>query len=371
MQIPYRVAAAFNTKRSAGMLLALGYSTVVMVSTPFLIPEISKHYDVGLTIASLIGVFQLAGFAAGSWGSGRWLEAKRSILAAALGISMVANAVSALVPALAILLAARFVGGVALGVIAWFAWANAFGKKQQMSKVAVVGPLIGVVSTPAVAFLLSNGSIARLFIVLAVLPVVPLSFCAGVPPGAQRDRKARQPAVTNAKVILCALTAFSLGGSAVFQFGVTIGAQELGLASGATAIGYTANSLISIPAAGWRGKRGIPSPWMAMTAVCAFLLATAFNSVLFFAAIVLWGFSYWMAMPGVFDVLAQASAFPEERAGDAQAMMAVGRVCGPLLGGFLLDGPGTTALGAVGSALMLSAAIAVFTVRGITSPVAT
>jgi len=363
MQIPYRVAAAFSTKRATGMLMALGYSTVVMVSTPFLIPQVGDHYDVSLTVASLVGVFQLAGFACGSWGSGRWLTPNRTVLVSTLVISIGANAICAFLPPIELLLTARAISGVSLGVIAWFAWANAFGEEQKMSQVAVVGPIIGVVSTPAVAVLVSRGGLAILFVVLAALPVVPLAFSSGVPAGVRRDRKERRPALLTAKIVLVALVAFSLGGSAVYQFGVTIGARELGLTSSATAIGYTANSLISIPAAGWRGRRGIPSPWMFMTALCAFFLATALNSVVFFAAIVLWGFSYWMAMPGVFTVLANASAFPEERAGDAQAMMAVGRVGGPLLGGLLLDGPGTLALATVGATLMISAAAAVFTVR--------
>lgn len=363
MQIPFRVAAALNSRRSAGMLLALGYSTVVMVSTPFLIPEISDHYGVSLTMAGLVSVCQLAGFAVGSWGSGRWLTPNRAVLVASLVASILANLLSALLPPIGFLLIARSLSGLSLGVIAWFAWANAFGREQSMSRVAVVGPIIGVVAAPAVALIISRGGLTVLFLTLSVLPVLPLAFAGGVPPGVRRDRSTRQPAVTTAKIVLLALTAFSLGGSAVFQFGVTIGAQQLGLASSATAIGYTANSLISIPAAGWSGARGIPSPWMMLTAVCAFFLATAYNSVLFFAAIVLWGLGYWMAMPGVFAVLAKASAFPEERAGDAQAMMALGRVGGPLLGGLLLDGPGTTALGIVGSGLMLSAAAGVFTVR--------
>lgn len=349
------------------MLLALGYSTVVMVTTPFVIPEISRHYGVGLTVASLVGVFQLAGFAVGSWGSGRWLVTNRTVLVGALTTSMAANAASALLPAIEVLLVARAVSGGSLGVIAWFAWANAFGQKQAMSKVAMVGPMIGVAATPAIALVLSQTSLATLFVVLAVLPLLPLAFSAGVPPGVRRDQTERKPAVLTAKVILGALTAFSLGGSAIFQFGVTIGTQELGLTSGATAIGYTANALISIPAAGWRGRRGIPGPWMALTGVCAFFMATAFGNVVFFAAIMLWGFCYWMAMPGVFEVLAMASAFPQERAGDAQAMMALGRVGGPLLGGLLLDGPGRIALAVTGSALMISAAAAVFGVREVTT----
>jgi predicted MFS family arabinose efflux permease len=349
------------------MLMALGFSTVVLVSTPFLIPEVADEYNVGLTTASLVGVSQLGGFAVGSWVAGRWFTPSRQVLVGALVLGMGANALSATLPPVALLLAIRFLSGLGIGTITWFAWANAFGHEQSMSRVAVVGPVIAVVATPAVAVIVDRFGMSGLFLVLAVLPLLPLAFVGGVPPGTRAERKQRRPALLTARVVLVALTAFSFGGSAVFQFGITIAARELGLTAGVAAIAYTANAVISIPAAGWRGRRTIPSPWMALTAVCAFFMATAFSSVVFFAAVILWGFFYWMAIPGVFQVLAAASAYPEERAGDAQAMMAVGRVGGPFVGGVLLDGPGSTALGLFGSALMFSAAIAVFTVRGLTA----
>jgi len=363
MQIPFRLNAALDVRRSAGMLLALGFSTVVMVGTPFLIPEVAAEYSVGLAIASLVGVCQLGGFAIGSWVSGRFLTPKRNVLIFALVVAIVVNAASALVPPIALLLSLRFINGLALGVITWFAWANAFGQPKTMSRVAVVGPVIGVVATPAVAIVIDQFGLAGLFLMLAVLPVVPLAFVSGVPTGIKQERAARHKSVLTARVVLIALTLFSVGGSAVFQFGVTIAAQELGLAASAVAIGYTANSIVSIPSAAWKGRRTIPSPWMALTALCAFLMATAFSTPLFFVAVTAWGFCYWMAIPGVFDVLAKASAYPAERAGDAQAMMALGRVVGPFVGGVLIESSGSLTLGIVGAALMLIAAAAVFAVR--------
>lgn len=363
MQIPFRLAAAMDSRRSIGMLAALGFSTVVMVSTPFLIDAISTQYDVGLTVAALVGVLQLAGFAVASWGSGTWLRPTRSVLVGALILAILANAGSAWLPPLPLLLGLRFASGLSLGTITWFAWANAFGVQQKMSQVAVVGPIIGVLATPLVALVIERWGLQELFIMLAVLPILPLAMSNAVPDGKRHEKKERHRAVSTARIVLVALTAFSLGGSAVYSFGVTIGARELGLSSSTVALAYTANSLISIPAAGWRGRRGIPGPWMAATATSAFFTAMAFNSVLFVAAIVCWGFFYWMAIPGVYTVLAGVSAHPAERAGDAQAMMAAGRVAGPFLGGVLLDGPGVVGLAVVASGLMVSAAAAVFAVR--------
>ena len=367
MQIPFRLGDTLDIRRSAGMLLALGFSTVVLVSTPFLIPEVAADYGVGLAAASLVGMFQLGGFGIASWAAGRFLRPTRGVLVGSLVLAIAVNALSALLPPIQVLLGLRFGSGLAIGTITWFAWANAFGQKKTMARVAVVGPIIAVGATPAVAVVLSHFGMAGLFVMLAFLPLIPLVFARGVPLGVKQQPKSRHGAVTRARLVLLALTMFSLGGSAVFTFGVTIAARELGLAASAVAIGYTANAVVSIPAAGWTGRRTIPSPWMAGTALCAFFVATAFTSVLFFIAVAAWGFCYWMAIPGVFEVLAQASAYPEERAGDAQAMMAVGRVVGPFVGGLLLARSGPLALGLVGSGLMLSAAAIVFAVRETTA----
>ena len=60
------------------------------------------------------------------------------------------------------------------------------------------------------------------------------------------------------------------------------------------------------------------------------------NPVVFSVALILWGFVFFMGIPAAFALLAARSNFPEERAGDAQAVMALGRVFGPLLGGVFI-----------------------------------
>ena len=107
---------------------------------------------------------------------------------------------------------------------------------------------------------------------------------------------------------------------------------------------------------------------MAATAVCAIVVATTGWAWLFLGALVVWGFFFWAAIPGVFEVLASRSRYPEERVGDAQALMAAGRAGGPLLGGLLIDSAGPAVLGIVGSALMLAAAIGVFATRTVARP---
>ena len=155
--------------------------------------------------------------------SGNWLRPTRSVLVGALLLAVVANAGSAWLPPLPLLLSLRFISGLSLGTITWFAWANAFGVQQKTSQVAVVGPVIGVLSTPLVAVVIERWGMRELFVMLAVLPILPLSLSSTVPDGERRPKGERHRAATTARVVLLALTAFSLGGSAVYQLGVTIG----------------------------------------------------------------------------------------------------------------------------------------------------
>jgi predicted MFS family arabinose efflux permease len=73
-----------------------------------------------------------------------------------------------------------------------------------------------------------------------------------------------------------------------------------------------------------------------------------------------WGFAFWMGLPGVLEMLAARSLRPDERAGDAQGLMAFGRSIGPGLGGVMVDGGNLGALAvAAGVGLTLSGAVVV------------
>ena len=92
-------------------------------------------------------------------------------------------------------------------------------------------------------------------------------------------------------------------------------------------------------------------------------VATVVNSVVFFLALVFWGFSYWAAIPPTYTLLAERSRYPQQRAGDAQAVMAAGRVLGPLAAGVLLDNAAPWVLALLAAVLMGSAALTVAVVR--------
>ena len=359
MQSPVRLVYLLRPTVKVGILLAVGFSVLAFVSTPFLLPEIVDHYGISLGVASMIGVFQLGGFVIGSWGAGRFLQPRDRVFVLALMASAVANLASAALPAFAVLVPLRLVNGVALGLLAWYGWVQAFGDDRRMGDVAVAGPVVGVAAAPLVSLLLQGGGMRLVFGVLAGVSLVPLAFGYRSAVTELPRPRVRHRAVPVARVLLVCLGLFTLGGSAVFIYAVVLGTGAPGLSVTLVAIGFSLNAVVAIPGARLRSIRSIPSLWMAATAVCAIVVATADVPWLFLGAIVVWGFFFWAALPGVFEVLANRSRYPEERVGDAQALMAAGRAGGPLLGGLLIDSAGATVLGMVGGALMLAAAIGV------------
>ena len=368
MQSPVRLVYLLRPTVKVGILLAVGFGVLAFVSTPFLLPEIADHYGISLGAASMIGVFQLGGFVIATWSAGRCLQPRESVFVSALVAAAAANLVSAALPPFALLVGLRLVSGLALGLLGWYGWVQAFGDDRRMGDVAVAGPVVGVIAAPLVSVLLDSGGPRLVFAVLAGVSLIPLAFGYRSEVRELPRPRVRNRAVPAARVILVCVALFTLGGSAVFVYAVVLGTGDPGLSVSTIATAFSLNALVGIPAARLRASRKIPSPWMAATAVCAILLATASQPWLFLGALVVWGFFFWMAIPAVFEVLASRSRYPEERVGDAQALMAAGRAGGPLLGGLLLDTAGATVLGIVGSGLMLAAAIGVFTTRTVAQP---
>lgn len=371
MQLPVRVSLLLHPSVSVGILLATGLGTLVFVSTPFLFPLISDHYGVGLGFASFIGTFQLGGFVLGSWGSGRHLLPTRRVFITALALSVVANLASAALPPYAILISLRFLSGISMGVVSWFGWVQVFGDEERMGEIAVIGPIVGVLTSPLIAVVAKRGGASSVFLFLGLLALAPLIFNANTgvadapPPAGERHK-----AVFVARLLLVCLGLFTLGGSSVFMYAVVIGKERLGLSSSEVAWVFSLNALCSTVSAGRTGKRGIPGPWLVSTGIAAIVLANAGSTFVFAAAAAWWGFSFWMGVPGVFTILAERSEHPKERAGDAQAIMAVGRVFGPLLGGLMLQEAGSSMLGWTGGSIMLVVGVVVFSTRSLTKPAA-
>ena len=96
---------------------------------------------------------------------------------------------------------------------------------------------------------------------------------------------------------------------------------------------------------------------MGITGLSAVLVAGVHEPIVFWVAMTCWGGAFWMGIPGAFSLLAERSRYPEERAGDAQAVMALGRVFGPLAGGLLVSNVSVEALALMGGGAMLVASL--------------
>ncbi len=264
------------------------------------------------------------------------------------------GAVSALAPTFTILVAARGVAGLALGTFTWLAWSEVFGDREKMGDVSVIGPASGALGVPLVGVVLELADFRVLFAAQALLALVPL---VRVPTFADvrtpTVRSVRHRPVAAAVMVIAALGLLTAGGSATFAYAGVIARDEIGMGAGVLALLLSANALAGIPSARWRGERRLSGGWALATAVCALVLAIGRSASAFSVAIVAWGFFFWAGIPGLFTLLSDRSRHPAERAGDAQAVMAAGRVIGPLVGGAAIGAGSFVTLGVV-SAVILS-----------------
>jgi DHA1 family inner membrane transport protein len=312
---------------------------------------------VSLGASGWVSTAQLGGFVIGSWTAGRHLRPVRRVFITLALLGFVANLCAAAAPGLAVLGAARFAGGISLGLAAWFAWQDAFGDADKTSDVAVVGPLVGVVLPPVLAVLIDTLGVRSTFVVLAVIALSPILFAGQVDVKDRlRPHRTRHAATRASIAMLVALGLLTMGGSSVFVYAAAIGTEYNDLTPFAVSLAFSANALVAVPAARWKGRRGPAGAWYVATAVLAFLLPAVHIAPVFAFALVTWGFVFFMGMPAAFALLASRSRFPEERAGDAQAVMALGRVFGPLIGGAFIATGATTTMGIAASSIMVAAA---------------
>src|SRR5690606_2374061 len=137
----------------------------------------------------------------------------------AIVFGVVANLLSAIAPSFSMLIGARFVSGVSLGLIAWIAWAEVFGDNERVGDVAIIGPIVGTVASPIVAMVADRSGPDWLFLVLAALYVVPALFTRGMRlEAAQRPKRQRHRPTRAAFAILVALCLLTFGGSAAFVY---------------------------------------------------------------------------------------------------------------------------------------------------------
>ena len=371
MQGPTRIYLSLRHHADAGLVAAVAASTLLFAATPFLLPEITSEYRVQLGVAGLVSTAQVGTFAVVVFIAGRTLRTRRSYLIFAAVIASAANLASTIAPTFTILVALRMVAGGAAGIMVWLGWAKAMRVGASLRNVAAAGPAAVFLGAPVIGWLVSSYGIDAVFVFLAVavLPaaVLPVEF-AGFRP------KRTHAGVSRSNVVLVVALGFvTLAGSAMFVYTASLG-QDMGMGTTAISLTFSANALAGFIGAQLKGK-GSAAPWVVAIAVCVATMGFVPGSVVFVVGLTLWGLAFWIATPRVMSSIADWSPAPEDRVGDAQSAMAVGRSIGPAIGGLVLVSGSFSILSmwSVGG-LLLSATMIVFVDsyrRRATSPTST
>jgi len=366
---PYRLLTSIRPNVTPGILVAASAASIVFTATPFLVTAVVEDFGVSLAMASSISTAQLAGFVIASWFGGRRLTPSRRLVVGSVAFLVVANGLSAAAPSFAALLILRTLSGVSLGLITWIAWVEAAGSSGRMRDVAVVGPLTGAIAAPLLGWAASTGGTELVYGVLTLVAAVPLFLRTNPSAEVSLERGPRRKAVPAARAVLVAMLLITAGGSAVFVYAAAIALEETSLSATAISLAFSANAIASIPVARWSGPRRVAGAGYVAAALCALAVGLAPSATLWFAGLTLWGACFWYATPATHQILAERSRYPEERVGDAQALMAVGRVLGPVIAGVAIATGSTTTLAFVGMALMVAAGLIVMAIEQFVPPI--
>jgi DHA1 family inner membrane transport protein len=344
MFAPTRLAYALRPKAPIGILAAAAAVQMLFGATPFLIPEVAARYGVSEGLAAGISVAQVSAFAIANLLMPRLLAPTGKLLKWSAFVLVVANALSALPDLFWLLVGFRMLAGLAAGTLTWVVWADAMRKPRALAGVASAGPVTALVSAPVLSVLAGLGDRA-VFVALgfAALPAFFVQVDTGV---TERASGAVSRSRSN-RVLLIALLLLTFFGSSLFVF-VAISAREtLGLTPLVASFAYSLNAASGLLGARLSSRHRRPGWWLLTLGPAVYLSAAGGHVWLVFLGMAWWGFAFWMGVPGVLKMLAARSLEPDERAGDAQALMAFGRAAGPGLGGALADAGAFVTLAAV------------------------
>lgn len=357
MTLPARVIQAVRPEASPGVMAGAAVVAATFAATPLLLPEIAQELTIDIGATGLLSVAQVGSFALASFLAGRLFRPRRRYHYGALLLVALGGFGSALSPNLATLLGSRVVAGLGMGALTWIAWADATRFPRGIGDVAAVAPLTATLATPLIGWLTEAGGYPLVFGVLAGLSLLasllPVDF--GDLPRVGRHVSSSRSNV----VLLVALLVLSIGGSSVFIFTGAAALEIQGMTPLTMSWALSLNALAGVAATRANARRGTAWSWLIVTAAAALTVGTVTSGVVFFVALALWGFAFWMAVPAVLRLITARSLHPSERMGDAQAAMATGRVFGPLLGGIALGAGQFTRLSVVGASVMVVAALVV------------
>ncbi len=355
MFAPTRLFLSLRPHAAPALIVSASAVAALFAATPFLIPAVAERFDVSLGRSALISTVQVAGFAATTFTSARTLAPTRTLLVAAALGSVLTNALSAAVGSFGMLLVLRTLAGISAGMLVWLAWTDAMKHAKKMRDVAGVGPLTALIGAPVIGTVANAGGDQPVYLVLAAI-ALPIAFLRSDFDGERWVRRRMSPSRSNI-VLLVALGLLTMFGSSLFVFVASLGQQKVGMAPLTVALAYSFNALSGFTGARIRAPHASARYFILSMALANATVAFVHHPVALFLGMGLWGFSFWMAVPDLLGRIADWSLVPQERVGDAQAMMALGRAAGPLIGAVLVGDGAFGTLGLVSSTGIASVAL--------------
>jgi predicted MFS family arabinose efflux permease len=340
MQVPSRILYGGRQGAPLALIASTAAVTMMFAATPFLITPLSEHYGISEGFAGSISVAQVGAFAAVNFIFPRVLRPSGKLLRTAAIALVIMNLLSVFVGFYAVLLFVRVLAGAAAGTMTWLTWSNAMRRRSSMSSIAATGPMTALIAAPLMAALSGWGDQA-IYAVLAIATVPAAVLWAPIS-GRKRARGVISGSRSN-RILLAGLFALTFFGSALF-INQTIVARDIhGLTAFASSIAFSMNAAGAIAGARLSTRNRYPGWFLASIGPAAFLTVVG-PSWMFYVGMTWWGFSFWMGVPGVLQMLVDRSLEPSERAGDGQGVMALGRAVGPALGGAFVDAGALVAL---------------------------
>ena len=350
---PTRFFYALRPRAPVALLAGTIAVAAMFAATPFLIPAISDRYGVSAGFAGAISVAQVGAFALVNFALPRRFTPTAAMFrwaAIALAVMSLASMVTVELWQLVLL---RLVAGGAAGTLTWIAWVDAMSQPRSMAGIASVGPVTALVAAPILSLLAENGDRAvYLALGLVALPAIVLRLQVQGSPRPQREVSRSR----SNRILLAALFVLTLAGSALFIHLAVVGTRIHDLDPVVASLAFSLNSVGGLIGARLAFRHRHPGWWLA-SAGPAVAIVVVGGSPGFFIGMAWWGFAFWMAVPGILQMLSERSLQPAERAGDAQGIMAVGRALGPIMGGIFADADRFTALAIVSASGIAAAGL--------------
>jgi len=358
---PTRLWYSFKARQDVGLLAAAVSVAVLFSATPFLLPVIADEYSISLGQSGFLSTAQVAGFALTAFVAGRTLRTRRRYLVLGSVVATVANLASIPVNEFWSLVAVRVIAGAAAGLLVWLAWANAMRASSALRNVASIGPLSVLIAAPILSALARSWGSDAVFLAIAVASWPPALLPARFA-GVKAERSRMSPSRSNVLLVIT-LGVITMAGSSLFVFGAAIGVDRLGMNATVVSLAYSANAFAGLMAARRLASDRLRAVWVAGVAASAVAVAFGGSGALFFAGLTIWGFCFWMATPNILRSVAGWSLVPDERIGDAQSTMAVGRAAGPAIAAVLVSSDSFTALGVFSITGLVLSALAIWRVE--------